>query len=62
LIHFSCFDPTFSLLGNEDETKVLIDMKKQRKNARPKKSGQGRYNVYYLSPARTFSEKKMGLD
>ncbi len=51
------------LLGNEDETKVLIYMKKRRKNVRPKKShpeqdhflirikqGERLYKFYYFRP------------
>ena len=51
------------LLENEDETKVLIDMKKRRKNIRPKKShpeqdhylirikqGERLYKFYYFRP------------
>jgi hypothetical protein len=50
-------------LGNEDETKVLIAMKKRRKNVRPKKShpeqdhflirikqGERLYKFYYFRP------------
>ena len=51
------------LLGNEDETKVLIDMKKRCKNVRPKtskpeqdhylmriKQGERLYKFYYFRP------------
>jgi hypothetical protein len=62
-INYSCFDPAFSLQGNEDKAKVLVDMKKRHKNARSKmshpeqdhflmriKQGERLYKFYYFRP------------